>query len=82
MFNSINNHLLQLNEAIKKDAGEILYEKGLLNILNLFGKPHISGSYALDLMTWRDLDIYLEVENISETDLFELGAKSVLLSIL
>jgi hypothetical protein len=75
MFNSINNSLLNLNSLIEKEAGEILYEKGLLNILNLFGKPHISGSYALDLMTWRDLDIYLEVENISETDLFVLGEK-------
>jgi hypothetical protein len=75
MFNSINNHLLQLNAAIKKEAGEILYEKGLLNILNLFGKPHISGSYALDLMTWRDLDIYLEADTISETEFFKLGGK-------
>lgn len=26
-------------------------------------------------MTWRDLDIYLEIEKISETDLFVLGGK-------
>src|SRR5690349_5135768 len=53
----------------------MLYEKGLMNILTQFGKPHISGSYSLDLMTWRDLDIYLEVETISESSHFSLGEK-------
>ena len=64
-----------LNELIKKEADEILTGKGLLSILNSYGLPHISGSYVLNLMTWRDLDMYLEVENITETDFFILGSK-------
>jgi hypothetical protein len=66
-----SHHLL--NTTIKQEADELLFEKGLFGILNQFGEPHISGSYSLDLMTWRDLDIYLEVEHISESDFFKLG---------
>jgi len=71
----MNNSLLNLNSLIKKEADELLFEKGLLDILRGFGTPHVSGSYALDLMTWRDLDIYLETENNSTIDFFELGSK-------
>jgi hypothetical protein len=67
--------LRNLNSLIKQEADEILYKKGLINILNSFGTPHIHGSYALDLMTWRDLDIYLETDNIAGTGMFELGKK-------
>src|SRR5437870_923595 len=71
----MNTSLTDLNSTIKSEADVILYEQGLFEILQCFGTPHISGSYSLDLMTWRDLDIYLEVENIAETDFFSLGSK-------
>lgn len=71
----MNDSLLNLNSLIQKEADEILIKKDLLGILNSHGIPHISGSYALNLMTWRDLDIYLQVDNISEIDFFALGGK-------
>src|SRR2546421_4696272 len=66
-------NLSELNLSIHKEADEILHRKGLLEVLKQFGTPHISGSYALDLMTWRDLVIYLENDHISESTFFELG---------
>jgi hypothetical protein len=71
----MDNSLLDLNSLIKKEADEILFEKSLMGMLRRFGMPHVSGSYALDLMTWRDLDIYLETENISTNNFFELGSR-------
>ena len=71
----MNNSSDILNNTIKSEANTILQEKGLMNILLRFGKPHISGSYSLDLMIWRDLDIYLEVETFSESAHFSLGEK-------
>ena len=65
----------ELNSIIKKEADVLLFEKGLFDTLGFFGTPHVSGSYSLELMTWRDLDIYLEVENISVTHFFELGGR-------
>jgi hypothetical protein len=64
-----------LNPALKLEADSILYKEGLYNILQHFGKPHVTGSYFLDLMTWRDLDIYLETNDITEESFFELGKK-------
>lgn len=69
------NNLLNVNLLIKKEADEILYKKGLMDILCSFGTPRIHGSYALDLMTWRDLDIYLETDHLTESDFFLLGGK-------
>jgi hypothetical protein len=71
----MDNSLQNLNTVIKKEADDILHGKGLLDILSSHGTAHISGSYALDLMTWRDLDIYLEAENITEQEFFLLGGK-------
>jgi hypothetical protein len=64
-----------INQTIKNEADAILYQKGLHKILSKYGTPHISGSYALDLMAWRDLDIYLETENTETKDFFTLGAE-------
>jgi len=71
----MNNSLLDMNLLIKKEADDILYKKGLIDILKSFGTPHIHGSYALDLMTWRDLDIYLHTDTFKEADFFLLGSK-------
>ena len=67
--------VLKLNDEIKKEADQLLYEKGLFAVLQKFGTPHITGSYELNLMTWRDLDIYLESNKISEKDFFQLGGE-------
>jgi hypothetical protein len=66
---------LDLNSFIKNEADEILFAKGLMNLLSEFGQPQISGSYTLNLMTWRDLDIYLVADEISNLDFFKLGGK-------
>jgi hypothetical protein len=70
----VNENLLTLDQIIHKEADEILYTKGLDDVLSQFGIPHYTGSYALQLMTWRDLDIYLEADNLSEEKFFELGS--------
>jgi hypothetical protein len=64
-----------INESIKKEADQILYEQQLLSILSDYGKPYVTGSYAMDLMTWRDLDIYLQTDTIQEEEFFSLGAR-------
>jgi hypothetical protein len=74
-LNSMNSSLSDLSLVIKKEADDILFERGLLNILHSFGEPHVSGSYTLGLMTWRDLDIYLEADDFSTADFFLLGSK-------
>jgi len=67
------NELNHINDLIHKEADDILYKKGLLSIVKKLGVAYVTGSYSLNLMTWRDLDIYLEAEAIAEEDFFILG---------
>ncbi|MFS1518810.1 hypothetical protein V1503_20450 [Bacillus sp. SCS-151] len=47
-------------------------------MLKKFGNPQVSGSYSLKIMTWRDLDIYLESDTINVDMFFELGKEITL----
>lgn len=71
----MNKTIPDINQEIKDEADDILYRQGLLAILSKYGIPHITGSYSLNLMTWRDLDVYIQNENISEDEFFQLGAE-------
>jgi hypothetical protein len=64
-----------VSTSLRTEADITLYDRGLLKILQKYGLPYVSGSYALDLMTWRDLDIYLEAEGLSVERFFELGSR-------
>ena len=61
------------DEQLRVEADKLLFEKGLMEILNKYGAVHVHGSYLLKLMTWRDLDIYLESEKFTVKNYFELG---------
>ena len=44
-------------ESLRQEAGRLLAEFGLLEILREYGEPHVIGSVSMDLMAWPDLDI-------------------------
>ena len=67
------DELEKLNSVIITEANEILHNYKLFQTLNKYGNPVIIGSYALNLMTWRDLDLHLETNEMSEKKFFELG---------
>ena len=69
----MSDNLILLNDELHAEADDILLKKGLRKILGQYGTVYITGSYSLGLMTWRDLDIYLENENLTEQQFFELG---------
>ncbi|MEA3364075.1 MAG: hypothetical protein U9Q79_00420, partial [Candidatus Hydrogenedentes bacterium] len=45
--------------ALRNEADLLLENSGLRAVLQGYGQPHLTGSYALDLMAWRVLDIRL-----------------------
>lgn len=57
----------------KKNADRLLYEYGLLKRLEEIGKPHIIGSYKMDMMAWNDLDIDIENDSMSLDKLHDLS---------
>lgn len=62
------------NEDIRTEADDIL-RSGLLSILGGHGEVHMVGSYALELMTWRDLDIHVVREDLDIKAFFGLGGE-------
>jgi len=73
----MNDDPLLLDEALHAEADELLDRRGMRALLGEYGPVHVHGSYALRLMAWRDLDIYLENGDISESRFFELGVRIV-----
>ena len=67
--------LISHDAALRAEADNLLIETGLMDLLRQRGSIHVSGSYVLRLMTWRDLDVYLEAPAITVTDFFTLGTR-------
>ena len=67
------SELRDLDLTLISEAHTILYDYRLLEILKKYGNPIVHGSYSLNLMAWRDLDIYLENDELDAKDFFNLG---------
>src|SRR5215210_9334931 len=66
--------LPSLNDQIRSEADRIL-QSGLLALLAAYGEVHVLGSYALGVMTWRDLDVHLVHEQLAVEPFFRLGGE-------
>jgi hypothetical protein len=67
-----------LNADIHAEADAIL-DAGLRALLDQYGEWHIMGSYALGLMTWRDLDLHIVRPTNGLKEFFGLGGKIAVL---
>ena len=64
----------ETDEELRSEADRLL-SSGLHEILADYGEVHLVGSYALRLMTWRDLDIHIVQEAADINRFFELGGR-------
>jgi len=60
----MHDDLAQVDEALRREADELLKDRGLEALLSAHGLVRPTGSYVLRLMAWRDLDLYLVSENL------------------
>jgi hypothetical protein len=67
----VSTHL-SVDAEIRAEADRLL-ESGLRDLLDAFGEMHITGSYVLELMTWRDLDIHVVRDDLDQSAFFRLG---------
>lgn len=58
-------------DNLQKEAVEILDKLNLLDFLSKLGNAKIVGSFALGLMTWKDIDIDLTVDELKENNYFQ-----------
>lgn len=59
---------------IKEKAFAILQDSHLLEQLEKYGKPHVIGSYRMDMMAWNDIDIDIENDGMCLDKLYQLTA--------
>lgn len=71
----MNREFDKQDEALRAEADELLWKRGLHPLLEKYGRVYLTGSYALKLMVWRDLDIYLVVEDLPVSEFFRLGGQ-------
>ena len=71
----MTDSFIDQDAALRAEADRLLTGTGLKKLLSCAGRVHVSGSYALRLMTWRDLDIYLESPAITVPEFFALGSR-------
>ncbi len=72
----IDKDILSHSCMIREEACNLLNNEGLLTLLEQYGTTRVIGSYTLDTMTWRDIDISMILPNEHDVDLFfDIGTK-------
>jgi hypothetical protein len=66
------------NDELKAEADLLIRHCGLQEILASYERWFVGGSYAYDLMCWRDLDIYALDPAFDLKHCFEVGYEAVL----
>ncbi len=70
--------LIKQQAVLQKEAYEVLEKMRLLEILHKHGEPYIVGSIALDLMTWRDIDIEVVTKDLSFENIADVVRQLIL----
>ena len=71
-----DKEILRYSKLLRQEANDLLDKEGLLSMLSAFGTTQVIGSYALDTMTWPDIDISMNLPDEQNVELFfELGKR-------
>ncbi len=71
-----DKEIVEHSRSLRDEASDLLNTEGLLSMLNSFGTTRVIGSYTLDTMTWRDIDISMILPDEQDVELFfEIGNK-------
>lgn len=58
--------------TIYEKADELIYKSGLFCLLNKYGDTFIVGSYRTKMMTWNDLDFYIDNSKFCPSQYYNL----------
>lgn len=68
----MDNELLQKQNQLQTKAKEVIEKLQLIQILSKYGQVQLVGSVVLGLMTWKDIDIEVIVENLNKIIIAEV----------
>jgi len=63
---------MDINKKLKTEIGKINKKYSLPQLLNRYGKLHVTGSYVYDLMAWKDYDVVLEMDKLDNKIVYSL----------
>lgn len=75
MTDSSSGPDLTRRQAELREEASTLLASGLRGLLTEYGDLQVGGSYALHLMTWRDLDLMVAPSALKRSEFFRLGGK-------
>ena len=62
--------IVEYSRQLRQEATALLDKEGLLSMLKAVGTTQVIGSYALDTMTWPDIDISMNLPQAQNVELF------------
>ena len=65
-----DEEIAKYSKLLRREATELLDKEGLLSMLRAVGTTQVIGSYALDTMTWPDIDISMNLPEAQNVELF------------
>lgn len=71
------NNLFEYSKLVKKEAEELLGKYNLIETISKYGEVNFTGSYALDLMYKKDIDISLINDNLAVEEFTQLGKELI-----
>ncbi len=63
---------MDINESLKIEIDELDKRIGLSDLLRKWGFLYVAGSYIYDLMAWRDFDLVLKVDELNNSNVYEI----------
>lgn len=68
----MHNELVSKQNQLQVEAMQVVEKLQLTQILSKYGQVHLVGSVVLGLMTWKDIDIEVIVENLDKNIIAEV----------
>lgn len=65
-----DKEIVEYARQLRQEATALLDKEGLLSMLKAVGTTQVIGSYALDTMTWPDIDISMNLPQAQNVELF------------
>jgi len=66
---------LDLNQRLKREALALLSSSGAMTVLEAVGRPRFHGGYRLDVMAWKEVDIYQIMDPLESERVYRLLAE-------
>lgn len=71
-----DKEIIAYSNLLRQEASDLLNKNGLIQMLRGYGTTRVIGSYTLNTMTWRDIDISMKLPDEQDVELFfKIGQK-------